>query len=197
MNNSLSERLALSLKNPEWFEKSDYALFGVGILFIVWVFNMKNNCPCPNKKNSRKCYRLEYFGVQPNHLYMFAFLGYFFPNRFVVIQIMGIVWELFEYYIHKDKRILKVIGGCLDVLPNNKKLKYNKENIISKNREKYYNVIDRLFNVKNSKIHGWHHSVAEIPVNIIGFSMGSFIKKQKIPYYSFLLGLVCFIAVIE
>ena len=174
-----------------------YALNGFGILFVLWVLSMKKNCPCPNKKNSRKCYRLEYFGVQPNHLYTFMFLGYFFPERFILIQLAGIVWEVFEYYIDKDIRILNTIGGCLDPLPKKNKLDYSKNNIVSKNREKYYNSIDRFFKIKNSKKHGWHHSVAEIVVNIIGFLMGRFINQQSIPYYSFLLGIICFVAVVE
>ena len=49
----------------------------------------------------------------------------------MLIQIGGILWELFEYYIHKDSRILKSIGGCLDPLPKGK-LDYNKNNIVIK-----------------------------------------------------------------
>ena len=52
--------------------------------------------------------------------------------------------------------------------------------IISKNHNKYVNPLDRLFGIKNSKIHGWHGSVAEIVVNIIGFKIGSYLSKVKI-----------------
>ena len=37
-------------------------------------------------KQRKGCYRLEIFGVQTNHLYFFAFLGYFLVNIFILFK---------------------------------------------------------------------------------------------------------------
>jgi hypothetical protein len=43
--------------------------------------------------------------------------------------------------------------------------------------EKPLNYIDKLFNVKNSTLHGWHGSVAELIPNLIGFLIGYTINR--------------------
>ena len=170
-------------------------LFALGCLFVMWVRNMRIDCPCSKKKKQTyQCYRLEYWGVQANHIYTFAFLGFFFPEYFYVIQTTGILWELFEYYVHKNNNVLKDIGGCLD--PPSKKSRYYKGSLIVKGREKEYNIIDRLFNIKNSTQHGWHHSVAEVVVNIISFLVGSHLKKH-ITIQLFITCLILFIILVE
>ena len=49
------------------------------------------------------------------------------------------------------------------------------------------NPIDKLFGIKNSKIHGWHGSVAEIIVNIIGFEIGRKLYEYKLKLYVVIL----------
>ncbi len=152
----------------------------IGFLFIVWFFLLGKNCPCGYKNiNKRKgCYRLEIFGVQTNHLYFFAFLGYFFSEYFYIIQSAGILWELFEMYLDKNEKFAFSIGGCLA----KKDYKLSKEwyynYLVTEGKQKYVNPIDRLLGIKNSKKHGWHGSIAEIFVNLLGFSIGSYLNKN-------------------
>ena len=42
------------------------------------------------------------------------------------------------------------------------------------------NPIDKFFNIKNSKIHSWHGSIAEVVPNILGFILGIWINKYII-----------------
>tara|TARA_Y100000361_G_C11134142_1_gene330785 strand:- start:427 stop:993 length:567 start_codon:yes stop_codon:yes gene_type:complete len=152
----------------------------IGFLFIVWFFLLGKNCPCGYKNiNKRKgCYRLEIFGVQTNHLYFFAFLGYFFSEYFYIIQSAGILWELFEMYLDKNEKFAFSIGGCLA----KKDYKLSKEwyynYLVTEGKQKYVNPIDRLLGIKNSKKHGWHGSIAEIFVNLLGFGIGSYLNKN-------------------
>ena len=75
-----------------------------------------------------------------------------------------------------DDFIQKYIGGCLMINPGN--LNNNPANhVVYRGEEKYLNPMDRLFGIKNSKIHGWHGSVAEIFVNLFGFCVGYAINK--------------------
>ena len=80
------------------------------------VFSFGDTCPCGSNKKKilYECYRFEIFGVQPNHFYFFLPLGFFFPEYFFTIQIIGILWELFEYYIDVNPKLLNKFGGCLD-----------------------------------------------------------------------------------
>ena len=68
-------------------------------LFMVWVFSLGKLCPCPSTKKNDGCLRYEIYGVQPNHFVLFAALGYKFPEYFYTLQILGIIWELFESYL--------------------------------------------------------------------------------------------------
>tara|TARA_Y100000816_G_scaffold129365_1_gene91155 strand:- start:5019 stop:5636 length:618 start_codon:yes stop_codon:yes gene_type:complete len=157
-------------------------LLGLGIiLFMYWVYSLGKSCPCKKTaQNKQQCYRFEVMGIQVNHIYTFFFLGYFFHEYFFVIQILGILWELFEYYIDNNKKLLNNLGGCLDKKPskNNWHTKY----LIYAGKEKKYNIIDRIFGIQNSTRHGWHHSIAEIVINIISFIFGSYFKNIHINY---------------
>lgn len=103
------------------------------IFFILWFLSKSILCPCESSKlfgeSLRKykpkfyCNRLEFYGVQPSHLIVFSILGYVFPNNFIIIQLIGIIWELIEYIIDKNRESLLYIGGCLD-----KFNKFNKSN---------------------------------------------------------------------
>lgn len=145
--------------------------------FVIWVYMLGLACPCGTKKQTYECYRYEIWGVQTNHIYPFLAAGFLFNKYFYTIQIFGILWELFEYYLHYDKAIVKWLGGCLDPapLPNTQNYKY-RANLITKGREKKYNPLDIFFGIKNSTSHGWHHSIAEIVVNIVAFLAGQQIR---------------------
>ena len=160
----------------------DIILFSV--LFVGWVISLGSACPCPATKKNEDCLRYEIYGVQPNHFILFAALGYKFPEYFYTLQFAGVIWELFEYYVHLDKKLLKLLGGCLQI---SNKYNYGIGQTIYKNTNKKYNIIDRLFNIKNSKIHGWHHSVAEVLVNIAGFIVGKYFYDQNINLFYLIL----------
>ena len=156
----------------------------IGVLFIVWFFFLGKKCPCGYKNTSKRkgCYRLEVFGVQTNHLYFFAFLGYFFSDYFYIIQCAGILWELFEMYLDKNEKFAFSIGGCLAKQDYKLSNEWYYNYLITEGKEKYLNPIDRLFGIKNSKKHGWHGSVAEILVNVIGFYIGTLLNKYLSSY---------------
>mgnify|MGYP006115725271 CR=1 FL=1 len=90
-------------------------MFNIFIFFILWFLSKSILCSCESSKSLgellgkslRKykpkfyCNRLEFYGVQPSHLIVFSILGYVFPNNFIIIQLIGIIWELIEYIIEK------------------------------------------------------------------------------------------------
>ena len=122
--------------------------------------------------------RREYYGVQLNHFAFFAFLGFFFPSYVYLAQGLGIVWEYLEYLADiNDPFIEKYLGGCLMHNPKPNSAKHPVHYIVYRGEEKYLNPIDEYFGIQNSRIHGWHGSVAEIVVNIIGFAFGYILNR--------------------
>tara|TARA_B100000927_G_C16444874_1_gene461352 strand:+ start:728 stop:1240 length:513 start_codon:yes stop_codon:yes gene_type:complete len=148
----------------------------LSIMFMMSMMFLAGKCPCDDIEKTR-CLRYEFYGVQLNHLSMFMVIGLFFPSFFFTSQIAGILWELLEYMADiNDDFIQKYIGGCLMLNPGNPN--NNPANhVVYRGEEKYLNPIDRLFGIKNSKIHGWHGSVAEVFVNLLGFCVGYVINK--------------------
>jgi len=152
----------------------------VCILFLlIMYFGGKNVCSC--EKKTKKCYRTEILGVQYNHFYFFIFLGIVFPSYFWTFQILGLLWELLEIILDRNEQwTIENIGGCFSEASRE-----NKENSIYnfkvyKGVDKYMNPIDKFLNIKNSKIHSWHGSIAEVIPNILGFILGIWINKYII-----------------
>jgi len=156
-------------------DKNGILLFCV--LFLVWAYYYGQSCPC---SSNTTCIRKEFYGVQPNHLFLFIILGILFPSYFYSIQSIGILWEFAEYILDKFPILaIKYSGGCLRYPPSD----YNENNnpitnyTVYRGIEKPLNYIDKLFNVKNSTLHGWHGSVAELVPNLIGFLIGYAINR--------------------
>ncbi len=150
----------------------------ISILFILSMYYFGKSCPCDNEKKNY-CIRREFYGVQLNHLVFFIILGILFPSYFIIIQILGILFELAEYYLDKNNEyVKKYIGGCLMEKPKNVKNNNLADYKVYKNIPKYLNHIDKFFGIKNSTLHGWHGSVAEVIINIIGFGIGYFLNKM-------------------
>lgn len=61
--------------------------------------------------------------------------------------------------------------------PNPNSMNHPTNSIVYRGEEKYLNPIDEFFGIQNSRIHGWHGSVAEIVVNIIGFAFGYMLNR--------------------
>lgn len=162
-----------------------------GVVLVIIIFHLilfyygKYICRCDNKNknNSNYCYRKEILGVQYSHFIGFILLGLFFPSYFWTFQIMGVLWELLEILMDKNENYtIKLFGGCLSEKPKSKKNSgghgdsiYNFN--VYKDTNKYLNPIDKYFNIKNSKIHFWHGSIAEIIPNVLGFWVGVLLNK--------------------
>jgi len=83
-------------------------------------------------------------------------------------------------YLDKNEDIVFRYGGCLD------KDIYNKEYIVGYGEDKYLNPIDKYFNIKNSKKHIWHGSLAEIFYSTIFFIIGCLIKLLLTKFTSYI-----------
>ena len=152
---------------------------GVIIVCIVFVIIMyhrgKYQCDC--NKTTTNCIRREILGVQYNHFIFFIFMGICFPSYFWTFQTLGLLFELFEMILDKNEKwTIQNLGGCLSKSPNNiKNSIYNFK--VYNDMDKYVNPIDKFFNIKNSKLHFWNGSIAEVVSNIIGFIIGIGINK--------------------
>lgn len=149
-------------------------------LFLLWAYFLGKSCPCTG---NTKCIRTEFYGVQLNHLFLFIIIGMCFPSYFYTFQTLGVLWELFEHLLEKYPILVtKYLGGCLHYPPvgyiekNNPHYHYT----VYRGIKKPMNPIDELFNIKNSTLHGWHGSVAELIPNLIGFMIGYHINKYII-----------------
>ena len=158
----------------------------VFLLFLIVMIITGIDCPCKYKNARNECSRLEFYGVQYNHFIFFIFIGFMFPSYFFTWLILGILWEIFEYYLDKYPEIVfNYIGGCLSDSPKN--FDHNNNHpyyyTVWKDIPKYLNPIDKYFNIQNSSKHGWHGSVAEIIPNIFGFAVGYLLNKLFIRKY--------------
>ena len=150
----------------------------VCILFLFWAYNLGKNCPCTRDTS---CTRVEFYGVQKSHFILFIIIGILFPSYFYTFQFLGVLWELFENILDNNPSIVtNYIGGCLKYPPSDD-YNNNPENyIVYRGIEKPLNIIDKLFNIKNSTIHVWHGSVAELIPNMLGFIVGYIVNKNII-----------------
>ncbi len=156
---------------------------GFVLLSALFLFSMAFfalYCPCDNISKT-KCVRYETYGIQLNHFFFFTFIGALFPSYFYTSLILGILWEYLEYLADiNDNFVEKYVGGCLMNNPNVKPNNNPANHIVYRGEQKYLNPIDRFFGIKNSKIHGWHGSIAEIFVNIAGFAFGYILNREII-----------------
>lgn len=153
-----------------------------GVLLVIILFNLimlfyaKFYCNC--KLNTIFCIRHEILGVQYSHIYFYILIGLLFPSYFWTFQILGILWEIAEIYLdHNNLFTMKYLNGCLSKKPNYIQQQSIFNYKVYRNNTKYVNPIDRLFNIKNSKLHFWHGSIAEIFANVIGFYIGLWLNK--------------------
>jgi hypothetical protein len=157
------------------------------VLFIFWAYSYGKSCPC-NKNTS--CIRVEFYGIQLNHLVLFIALGLLFPSYFFSFQLLGILWEFAEHILDVyPTLVVKYIGGCLKYPPSN--YNHSKNNItnytVYRNIKKLLNPIDKFFNIKNSTLHGWHGSVAELVPNFFGFIIGMALNNLLISNNKFFI----------
>ena len=156
------------------------SLNGLIYVFVFWALIMYiigfTSCSC--NFDTGLCNRYEFYGVQINHFLFYLFLGYYFPSYFYLTQGMGIIWEVFEYYLEQNEEFAKkYFGGCLSKKHENTTLNPPYFYKVYKDIPKYQNSVDRAFNIQNSTIITWHGSVAEIIPNILGFLVGAYLNK--------------------
>lgn len=149
------------------------------IIFLIWAYLLGKECPCDIEKETR-CIRKEFYGIQLNHFVLYSVLGLFFPSYFFTFQGFGILWEFVEFILDNNPiLVIKYIGGCLKRAPpdyvdkNNHPSNYT----VYRDIEKPLNIIDKFFNIKNSTLHAWHGSPAELVPNLLGFLLGIYINK--------------------
>ena len=108
------------------------------------------------------CYRVEIWGLQINHLIFYTVIGFLYPRKFIIWQLLGIVWELIEFIPTYYPRTLDYIGGCIqkDMINN-----YT------------INPIDRW--LPRDKKHIWHPKLSDIALNLIGFYLGRYFSIYK------------------
>jgi hypothetical protein len=142
------------------------------ILFLIWFVAYANKCSC--KKKTEGCYRTEFYGFQYGHLFLYMLLGAMYPKQFWFWIILGIVWEIFEYWLSMKPELVHEFGGCLSNSDEKTPLWYRR---VYAGTPKYENFIDKLFGIKNSETHTWHYSIGENLTNVIGFLIGKYILK--------------------
>ena len=156
---------------------TNYGFVMLGVIFVFSMVFLAVSCPCDDISKTT-CLRYEFYGVQLNHFTFFTLIGALFPSYFYTSQIAGILWEYLEYLADiNDAFVEKYVGGCLMMNPNQKSNNDPANHVVYRGEEKYLNPIDRFFGIKNSKIHGWHGSVAEIFMNIAGFGFGYMLNR--------------------
>ena len=150
------------------------------VLFLIWAYLLGQSCPCTTES---RCVRHEFYGVQFNHFVLYVLIGMAFPSYFYTFQIIGVLWEIAEYILDKNPQwVVKYIGGCLKYPPPHHKEEDNKvwDYTVYRGIEKPLNVVDQVFQIKNSTIHGWHGSPAELIPNVLGFGVGYMLNKKII-----------------
>lgn len=151
------------------------------ILFLTWAYLLGKACPCTIEQDTQ-CIRNEFYGVQLNHFFLYILLGLLFPAFFYTFQGLGIIWEIVEFILDNNPiLVINYIGGCLKSAP----IEYDHEKnhpsnfIVYRNIKKPLNPIDNFLKIKNSTLHVWHGSPAELVPNLLGFLLGRYINKKS------------------
>lgn len=133
--------------------------------FLLFVIGVGSSCPCPNPFPSKSakflCFRDE-TDAAISHVFFFALLGYCFPNQGILWQCLGISWEIAEAIVDQNHSLLKYTGGCTH------------KDIAFENKGNY---LDNFIGISPTQLHVWHPSFSDIVCNILGFTIGSQLRK--------------------
>lgn len=147
----------------------------VPILFLTWFVLHGRRCSCRDIREG--CHRTEFYGFQYGHLFFFAFVGFLYPEAFTRWIALGVLWEVFEYWLSSRPDLVRAFGGCLtrhegkDEGPPWMRRVYG-------GKPKYENWVDRIFGIQNATDHTWHYSVGENLTNAVGFLVGSYLRRR-------------------
>lgn len=150
-------------------------MLGISVLFTLWFFLYAKKCPCTNTPDD--CSRKEFYGFQYGHLFFFTVVGFLYPKQFKLWFSIGVLWELFEYWLSSNPELIRSFGGCLASHKDKDRgpLWFRK---VYGGVPKHENIIDRFFGIKNSTEHTWHYSVGENLTNVIGFWIGAYLRNK-------------------
>lgn len=158
-----------------WWYNSGKGVLAFCVLFVVWsCWYGMIRCPCPGgAERGRLCHRKEFYGVQLNHLVLFIVLGAVFPDFFYAFMVLGALFELWESWLDRNDRfVFDHLGGCLAMRPSVWRADRPHDTHVFAGEHKPLNMIDKALGIRNSQVHGWHGSVAEVVVNGVGFGIG-------------------------
>jgi hypothetical protein len=143
------------------------------LLFMIWFFAQANKCSCKTK--NRGCSRTEFYGFQYGHLFFYTLLGAMYPKQFWFWMTLGVLWEIFEYWLSMRPELVHELGGCLSESNEETPVWFRR---VYAGKPKYENFIDEFFGIKNSVVHKWHYSIGENVTNAVGFVIGMYINKN-------------------
>jgi hypothetical protein len=121
------------------------------------------------------CREFEWNGFSISHLLMFCCLGFLYPDKFIIIQIFGIIFEILEYILSSmiinnnslGIKILNIIGGRHYYSQNENNTSYNK-----KNKKSPTHLWFDYWIQPPSELHWWHAKISDVFMNIIGNIIG-------------------------
>lgn len=145
MNSTLDYHIMLPKDNFYYL----YFVICVSIIFLYARYRCFNlqNYKDPLEKTFYNKFNIDGWSI--THLLFFLFIGYLYPNTFLLSFLFGIIWELFETYIGiYEPSIFKNWGFCES---KNKKIK-----------KKW-----------------WYGKISDPIINSIGFFIGSYLLINK------------------
>ena len=159
-----------------WWYNSVHGILAFCALFLLGCrWYGKVACPCPARSGSPDlfCFRKEFYGAQLNHLALFIVLGAVFPDFFGTFMVLGFLFEISQAWLdHNEAFAISHVGGCLLERPAWWRPDKPYDTHVFAGETKPQNPIDAVFGIRNSRVHGWHGSMAEVLINAIGFVIG-------------------------
>lgn len=126
----------------------------ISSLCVCLIFTY-GNYRCSNKDTYFKDPLLTKLGLMDldgwslTHILFYLLLGYLFPDHFVPLMLMGVLWEIVEHFVLNHLKSLNYHAKCTNML-----LPRDQEN------------------------RWWFGRVSDIPMNALGFAIGYHLNKK-------------------
>lgn len=145
----------------------------LGISFIILliksqVCNCRDNSIITKKTKYKLCQEFQYKGLSMSHLLLWIVIGFIFPDKFWLSQLIGVLFEVLEYGIvyydnnaNIQNKILYYLGGCM---------------YYPRNKANTHHILDAPLGPHSNK-HWWHVKFTDIILNVIGFLLGLMLYK--------------------
>lgn len=149
------------------YSRIQNVLLTICILLLILIVKGQicycSNGIVPYNIKTKICQEFQWKGLSMSHLLVWIVIGFIFPDKFILTQLFGLIFELIELpivlldkYPDKQNTILRYIGGCL---------------YYPKNKKNIHHPIDSILGPHSEK-HWWHVKITDIVLNIIGFIIG-------------------------